>query len=320
MGSTFFPQHVNGSYLIYNGQTFTAHFTTDMVSFTVERYKVINGRVVYINSDGTLNFSSKAPVEKLTFMAMPDSHVAVLYDADNDRYYVAGVDATGQKLADALEYFFTEWAGYTYLPGYELAIESGVVNADGTLVLRMYYAADPNTLVTVERWTVTIPNANEPNNKVTDLYDTTYYGGNYNNNGFFTDTWLTLQVVANAGQTIPEGYLGVLAPKGYHYIDHPNEILSGIVLGDGSLLLRIYFEATEGATSYTVEHYIIDGKKNVTLLNSEVIDGVTAGQVVMTDPSLFDPGAHGHPGYSYVDSAEGPVSYTHLTLPTNSRV
>ena len=314
MGSTFFPQHVNGSYLIYNGQTFTAHFTTDMVSFTVERYKVINGRVVYINSDGTLNFSSKAPVEKLTFMAMPDSHVAVLYDPDNDRYYVAGVDATGQKLADALEYFFTEWAGYTYLPGYELAIESGVVNADGTLVLRMYYAADPNTLVTVERWTVTIPNANEPNNKVTDLYDTTYYGGNYNNNGFFTDTWLTLQVMANAGQTIPEGYLGVLAPLGYHYIDHPNEILSGIVLGDGSLLLRIYFEATEGATSYTVEHYIIDGKKNVTLLNSEVIDGVTAGQVVMTDPSLFDPGAHGHPGYSYVDSAEGLVGGVLMTL------
>mgnify|MGYP006879779794 CR=1 FL=1 len=83
--------------------------------------------------------------------------------------------------------------------------------------------------------------------------------------------------MANAGQTIPEGYLGVLAPLGYHYIDHPNEILSGIVLGDGSLLLRIYFEATEGATSYTVEHYIIDGKKNVTLLNSEVIDGVYRG-------------------------------------------
>lgn len=88
----------------------------------------------------------------------------------------------------------------------------------------------------------------------------------------------------------------------------------GIVLGDGSLLLRIYFEATEGATSYTVEHYIIDGKKNVTLLNSEVIDGVTAGQVVMTDPSLFDPGAHGHPGCSYVDSAEGLVGGVLMTL------
>ena len=34
----------------------------------------------------------------------------------------------------------------------------------------------------------------------------------------------------------------------------------------------------------------------------------------MTDPSLFDPGAHGHPGYSYVDSAEGLVGGVLMTL------
>lgn len=101
----------------------------------------------------------------------------MLYDADNDRYYVAGVDATGQKLADALEYFFTEWAGYTYLPGYELL--SNLVWS--TPMVRLCYVCTTQLTRTrsLRSSVGRLPslNANEPNNKVTDLYDTTYYGG-----------------------------------------------------------------------------------------------------------------------------------------------
>lgn len=67
---------------------------------------------------------------------------------------MAETDISGVQLDVGVTKYFNMWLGYWYLPDYEKAIESGVVRGDGSLVLRMYYWADPNMHFVVERYTV----------------------------------------------------------------------------------------------------------------------------------------------------------------------
>ena len=315
MGPTFFPQHINNSFMSYDNRVFTAHFVIDDVTFTVERYKVIGGemvdgklvggKVVYVNDDGTLSYTNK-PTETVKVYAPANSRVKVFYDAELKDYYVAETDISGVQLDVGVTKYFNMWLGYWYLPDYEKAIESGVVRGDGSLVLRMYYWADPNMHFVVERYTV---NSGDPSRPETNLgavlFDTTHYGAPYNNNGAPTDSTVALQLLANAGDKADAGKIGITAPAGYRYLAHSNEILSAIVKGDGTTVLRMYFEGIEGGTSYKVEHVFVDGMFKETIAEGDpiVIPNATAGTYVSTDPLTFVPAAVGHPGYTYSDTA-----------------
>lgn len=181
-----------------------------------------------------------------------------------------------------------------------------MVTADGSLVLRMYYAADENTVFTVERW---VHNTGDPNRPETDqvvMLDSTPYGGTYNNMGWTTDAWITLKPVSSATDAVGAGEFPVLIPRGYKPYSNPNEVLTGWVAGDGSLVLKIFFEGDPEKSFYTIERYLVDGEHIATLIPGDpiTVDNITAGTYVYCDPASYDPAANGHPGYKYAGTAK----------------
>lgn len=80
---------------------------------------------------------------------------------------------------------------------------------------------------------------------------------------------MTLQLLANASDKADAGKIGITAPAGYRYVAHTDEILSAIVKGDGTTVLRMYFEGIEGGTSYKVEHVFVDGMFKETIAEGD---------------------------------------------------
>lgn len=71
--------------------------------------KLVGGKVVYVNDDGTLSYTNK-PTETVKVYAPANSRVKVFYDAELKDYYVAETDISGVQLDVGVTKYFNMWA------------------------------------------------------------------------------------------------------------------------------------------------------------------------------------------------------------------
>jgi hypothetical protein len=125
------------------------------------------------------------------------------------------------------------FAGYTHDPAYPGTAMNGTIAGDGSLVLELYYTANPDTAYTVEHYTVA--------------------GGSAGAAATLADT----QTLTGTTGTLATATPGTFA--GYTYDPaYPGTATSGLIAGDGSLVLELYYTANPD-TAYTVEHYTVVG-------------------------------------------------------------
>ena len=167
------------------------------------------------------------------------------------------------------------YAGYTYDPNYPDTVFSGIVAGDGSLVLKLYYTAG-TAGYTVEHYLVSDAG-------VATLADTDNLTG-------ATGTEVNAVARTYPGYTFVPNYTGTVS--------------SGIVVGDGSLVLKLFYTAGD-ATSYKVEHYQVNAADLATLADTENLTGST-GNTVTAVPKVYT-------GYTYAPSYPDTVSSGTIT-------
>ena len=193
-------------------------------------------------------------------------------------HYLVG--AGGATLEDTENLFGTtdtyvaatprNYLGYTYAPTYPGTIASGIIAADGSLVLKLYYTPRDDTPYRVEHYLV--------NNAGTPTLD-------------YTETQLgTTGTTVNA---VPRTYAGYTYDPNY-----PGTISTGVIAGDGSLVLKLYYTAS--FADYTVEHYLVSATGQATLEDTENLNGSTGANVSATPRT--------YPGYTYAPNYPGTIS------------
>ena len=190
----------------------------------------------------------------LTLYYTPDAYTAyTVYHLGTDGAELKTENLTGTTNTSA-HAVIDSFAGYTFDATNAGNVLSGNIAGDGSLKLWLYYTPDDNTAYTV------------------------YYVG--------TDgTALATQILQGTTNTL--AYAEVRTFSGYSYdAANAGNVLSGIIAGDGSLELYVYY-MPNGDTPYTVYHL---GTDDATLLE-ENLSGITNTQVSATINS-FD-------GYSY---------------------
>ena len=119
--------------------------------------------------------------------------------------------------------------GYTEDVSNSNRVPSGVISADGNLVLKLYYKANTNTPYTVEHY------KEQPDGS------------------FIKDNSLTENKTGTTGTTATAVAKNI--PGYTEDVSNSNRVPSGTIAGDGSLVLKLYYKANTN-TPYKVEHYI----------------------------------------------------------------
>jgi 3-hydroxymyristoyl/3-hydroxydecanoyl-(acyl carrier protein) dehydratase len=141
--------------------------------------------------------------------------------------------------------------GYSVDSAYTGTKASGVVAADGSLVLSLYYTAGDKTAYTVKHYKVT--------NGTPDLADTDELKGT-------TNTTATAEAKNYTGYTVDKSYEGTVA--------------SGTIAGDGSLVLILYY-TPKSDVSYKV-NYLLQSDDSV-LAPQSTVSGKTFDTTVIVE-------------------------------------
>ena len=178
-----------------------------------------------INGDGslTLKLYYKANTDTVYkvehYKQRPNGSYPNVADETEEKSGTTGAIAT----AEAKQY-----DGYTEDTTNGNRIVSGTIYADGSLVLRLYYKANTDTVYKVEHYKQN-PDGTYPET-ANEIEEKTGKTGT--------------NVVAQA-----KVYAGYTEDK-----TNANRVPSGEIVGDGSLILKLYYKASED-TPYKVEHY-----------------------------------------------------------------
>lgn len=176
------------------------------------------------------------------------------------------------------------WAGYTYAPGHSGEVATGVVMVDPALVLKLYYTANSDTPYVVYRYQL------DGNGVFTQLTSENYTG--------YTDDLVSTTPNVPAGyQLVPDGTgaSGTMAGLPTTFTTK----LSGIVTGDGKLVLVHVFQAIQ--VQYVVNYWKIPGSAlgqsdplsyKAPAAPSQTFYDFTGVRVTAVAPSI--------PGYTYI--------------------
>ncbi|MEE1045239.1 MAG: InlB B-repeat-containing protein [Olegusella sp.] len=290
MPEGFRPQWgADGTYKAFDGKTFKAVFLQGEASFTVERYRVVGNTVINERADGTIVTGLNLPWDSFTPSGTSGTQIAVVKDADDVwriHEVVYGLDINGLRTVTVVAGGLSIEVGT--FPGYELDLTfTGTVDAttilgNGTAKLKLFFIALADTAYYVERW-VTDPSGANP-----WRFDSADYKG-------VTDSYKEL-VLTDEGGTVTdaESQIGVATPKGYMWdasFAPADQKLSGYVAADGSLHLKVFFKSIKDGSKYSVEHWIVDGDGNATLIKGDYDivcnAGDPAGPVVAIDPATL---------------------------------
>ena len=263
----------DGTYYNQDGKTYYAAFRFTKVDVVVEHYRVIEGEIVNAKEDGTLVTGINRPwvIENLKILAEEDIDGTVAVD-----------EAPGNHGS-----YEPDWPGYTLDLTYGGTIKTAKVSPDGTTVLRLYYVADEFTSFTVHAKLV------YEDGTIVDYDDYIHGpaapdGAVHDDWGGITDTEMSLMVKigdewrlldgSTPETTAVKGHQApVIVPAGYEWDNTRIDNMRGIVAGDGSLELTVYFKPVHNGTSYSVEYWTVDGMNNLTRVHTDVFDMQTAG-------------------------------------------
>jgi hypothetical protein len=162
------------------------------------------------------------------------------------------------------------YPGYSYAPIYPGSMPSASLAGDGSTHLKLYYTANQNTPYKVEHYQVNAAG-------VAALKNT-------DNKAGVTDT--------------PASYTARNYPGYTLKLSHPGTVASGIIAGNGSLVLKLYYTANTN-TPYKATHYkVVNGVQSTALEKN--LTGTTTAMVSEAPISI--------PGYSYAPSYIGTLT------------
>ncbi len=150
-----------------------------------------------------------------------------------------------------------EYAGYTEDTENSNRVDTGTIAGDGSLVLKLYYKANTSTGYKVEHY------KQKADGSYGDVADET------ENLSGTTGAQATATAKEYAGYT--------------EDTENSNRIASGTIVGDGSLVLKLYYKANT-STGYKVEHYKqkADGSYSNVADETENLSGTTGASVNAT--------------------------------------
>lgn len=141
----------------------------------------------------------------------------------------------------------TSYDGYTHNAGAANTLLSGTITADGKLVLKVYYDADPTG------------------------YNTLYYLQDRNDSSKYT----LKEKVSSSSKTGYNVDAVINSYTGYtHNPSIANTKLSGIVEANGTLQLHVYYDANTNI-GYKVEHYLEQADGSYSIKDTENLTGTT---------------------------------------------
>jgi hypothetical protein len=229
--TTYKVQHYleqpNGSYVLQDtdnltgttGTTVSATPKTTYIGYTLDTSVAGTAQTGTVAGDGTLTL-------KLYYKANTNTVYKVQhYLQQNDGTYTltdteALVGSTGSTVTGTPK----TYVGYTFDSTVAGTIASGTIKGDGTLTLKLYYKANTNTAYKVEHYLEQLDG--------TDLLKDTE------------------NVTGTTGATVTateKTYIG--------YTTATTNVLTGVVKGDGSLVIKVYYKLTRHTVTYTAGTY-----------------------------------------------------------------
>ncbi len=122
------------------------------------------------------------------------------------------------------------------------SLESGVILSDGSLVLKVYYKAVKNNDNEKDE------NPSEPPSETAN-YTVEYYFGD-ENGVYAKDDKLTVIKSGKINETVIAPLLENL--NGYEKFTHADSLESGVIVSDGSLVLKVYYKAVTCTVTFII--------------------------------------------------------------------
>ncbi|MDQ0361694.1 hypothetical protein [Breznakia pachnodae] len=248
-----YQQQPNGSYTLKDTDNLTGT-TGALATASVKTYAGYTANLFHtdtvlagsIKGDGTLvlrlfySANTNTTYKVEHYQEQPDG-TYVLKDTDN----LTGT--TGTTVSGTAK----TYAGFTYDSTVSGSLDSAAVLGDGTLILKFYYKANTNVDYTVEHY------LEQPNGTYI-LKDTEALAGT---------TGATVSGTARtyAGYTFDNTVVSTVE--------------SGNILGDGTLVLKLYYTANTD-TAYKTEHYLEQPDGTYLLEDTDNLSGTTGATVI----------------------------------------